>query len=179
MLSKSWENFMFWIIPYLRKLNKYKGHFFDHILYQDHASFYAYNRPNNKSNNMWKKWSPMLDSSKKNDSSLSFSMFSNLHWFVAFTRFPSTTLLFGVVLCNYNLINKRSTVYCLSAMYKVFPVFTNKGGGEKISKRLVKPKLGNLEVMIIFSVCSFIEETHFASVKNEKIILLKYFFLLY
>ena len=52
MLSKSWENFMFWIIPYLRKLNKYKGHFFDHILYQDHANFYAYNRPNNKSNDM-------------------------------------------------------------------------------------------------------------------------------
>ena len=59
-------------------------------------------------------------------------------------------MLFVVVVCNYNLINKSSTVYCLSARYKVFPVFTNKGGGV-ISKGLVKPKLGNLEAMIIFA----------------------------
>ena len=38
MLSKSWKNFMFWIILYLRKLNKYKLHFSDHILYQDHTN---------------------------------------------------------------------------------------------------------------------------------------------
>ena len=29
-------------------MNQYKQHFFDHILNQDHANFYVYNRPNNK-----------------------------------------------------------------------------------------------------------------------------------
>ena len=52
MLSKSWENVMFWIIPYLRKLNKYKRHFSDHILYQYHKNFYGYHGPNNQPNDM-------------------------------------------------------------------------------------------------------------------------------
>ena len=45
------------------------------ILYQDHTNFYVYNRPNNKSNDMWKKLSPMLDSSKKMTVLLAFSCF--------------------------------------------------------------------------------------------------------
>ena len=66
---------------------------------------------------MWKKLSPMLDSSKKNDSSLSFFMFSNLHWFIAFTRFPSTsnfsTLIFGF--CNFLKGSSSKSVLLLLA----------------------------------------------------------------
>ena len=43
---------MFWITLYLRKLNKYKLPFSDHILYQDHTNFYVYHRPNNQTNDM-------------------------------------------------------------------------------------------------------------------------------
>ena len=52
MLSKSWEHFMFWIILYLRKLNKYKNHFSNHILYQDPTNFHVYHTPNNQPNDM-------------------------------------------------------------------------------------------------------------------------------
>ena len=52
MLSKSWENFLFWIILYLRKLNQYKLHFSDYILYEDHTNFYVWHRPNNQPNDM-------------------------------------------------------------------------------------------------------------------------------
>ena len=48
MLSKSLEIFMFWIILYLKKLNKNKRHFSDNILYQDHTNFYVYHRPSNQ-----------------------------------------------------------------------------------------------------------------------------------
>ena len=41
-----------------------------------------------------KKLSLMLDSSQKNKGSINFFMISNLHWFIAFTRFPSTNLGF-------------------------------------------------------------------------------------
>ena len=91
MLSKFWENFMFWIISYLRKLNKYKGKFSDHILYPYHTNFYVYHRPNNQPNDMWKHLSLMSDSSKNNDCSTSYFIFSNLQWFSAFTIFPSTS----------------------------------------------------------------------------------------
>ena len=40
------------VIKVLGKLNKYEQHFFNHILYQDHAKFYVYNMPNNKANDM-------------------------------------------------------------------------------------------------------------------------------
>ena len=90
MLSKSKGNFMFWTISYLRKLNKYKWQFSDNIVYQYHTSFYVYHRPKNRPNGMWKKISLLLDSSKKNDGSISFFIFSNLQWISAFTEFPST-----------------------------------------------------------------------------------------
>ena len=40
---------------------------------------------------MSKKLSSILDSSMKNDGSLSFFMFSNLQWISAFTTFPFTS----------------------------------------------------------------------------------------
>ena len=92
MLSKSWENFMFWIIQYLRKLNKYKRHFFDRLLYQDHTNFYVYHRPNEKTNDMWKKLSLMLDSSQKK-----IKVLLAISWFPTYT---DSLLLPGVSLLH-------------------------------------------------------------------------------
>ena len=65
MLSKSWDNSFFWIIPYLQKMNKYKRQFSDHISYQYHTKFYVFHRPSNQLNDMLKHLSLMLDGSKK------------------------------------------------------------------------------------------------------------------
>ena len=103
MLSKSWENFMFWIISYLRKLNKYKGQFSDHILYPYHKHFYVYHRPYNQPNDKWKQLSLILDSSKNNDGSISF--FHIFQWSSAFTRFPSTSKYLGHFLfCTFRTV---------------------------------------------------------------------------
>ena len=61
MLSKAWDNFMFWIIPYLQKLNKFS----DHILYQYHKKLSVFHKPSNQLNDMLKQISLMLDGSKK------------------------------------------------------------------------------------------------------------------
>ena len=56
--------------------------------YQDHANFYVYKRPNNKSNDMQKKISPMLDSSKKMKVLLAFSCFPTYTDSVLLPGFP-------------------------------------------------------------------------------------------
>ena len=95
---------MCWIIPYLRKLNKYKRHFSDHILYQYHTIFYVYHRPSKQPNNMLKKISLILDSSQKNEGSTGQSQSNSLSLLVRSVtpgQVGHSWLLLKTILCNF------------------------------------------------------------------------------
>ena len=138
MLSKSKGNFMFWTISYLRKLNKYKWQFSDHILYRYHTIFYVYHRPKNRPNGMWKNLSLMLDSSKKNDGSISFFIFSNLQWISAFTEFPSITF------SNIHAFNRLT---CVCAVLLRQLVCCRVGGVAQLSRTIAVSSALSVEML--------------------------------
>ena len=123
MVSKSWENFMFWIISYLRKVNKYKRHFFlNHHLYQDCTNFYVYHRPYNKPNDMCNKLSLMLDSFKKIKVLLAFSCFPKYSDSVRLPGFPLFHLI-NKYLYSYEFITNENILCFFNNLQQLITLF--------------------------------------------------------
>ena len=104
---------MFWITQFLRKLNKYKRHFFDRLLYQDHTNFYVYHRLNNKPNDMWKNYILCWIAPKKIKVLLAFSWFPTYTDSVLLPGFPLLERS-GMQGENFNEIQNQSNIKLVS-----------------------------------------------------------------